>query len=254
MLPDFPSTTRWLTPRERKILSVRLARDSVGGSQEGEGVTHGQAAAMAFKDWRTWAFSLLYCASTGAQTIQYFLPVLVKGMGYTGFHVQYMTAPIYAVALVAILVFCWSSDYFQERSKHLAAAAGLATVMFALLVGVLDNTARYVFLCFAVAGVYAACPLISIWVSNAIPHPSEKRAIAQAFVNALGNSASLWGSFLFHAGAKDYNRTGFSVNLALMVLVVVGAIVVQIFLKRNPYPEMQTPAARQAAAATKVDA
>lgn len=247
MLPDYPSTTRWLTPRERKILSVRLARDSVGGSKEGEDVTHAQAAKMAFTDWRTYCFVVLYMAATGAQTIQYFIPQLVKGMGYTGFEVQYLTIPIYAVALVGILGFCFSADYFKERSRHLATAGALGIVMFALLVGVLDNKARYVFLCFAVGAVYSACPLVSIWVSNEIPHPSEKRAIAQGFVNAMGNSASIWGSYLFPAVVTDHHRTGFGVNLALMALIVAGALVLPIFLKKYPYPEMQTPAAREAA-------
>lgn len=32
---------------------------------------------------------------------------------------------------------------------------------------------------------------MSIYVSNSIPHPAEKRAIVQAVVNALGNSASI---------------------------------------------------------------
>lgn len=78
-------------------------------------------------------------------------------MGYTGFEVQYYTAPIYVCAFVAILAFCFSSDYFKERAIHLATASALAIVCFAILIGVLNNTGRYVLLCFGVAGVYAAC-------------------------------------------------------------------------------------------------
>lgn len=78
-------------------------------------------------------------------------------MGYTGFEVQYYTAPIYVCAFVAILAFCFSSDYFKERAFHLATASGLAIVCFAILIGVLNHTGRYVLLCFGVAGVYAAC-------------------------------------------------------------------------------------------------
>lgn len=78
-------------------------------------------------------------------------------MGYKGFEIQYFTAPIYTVALVAILGFCWSSDYFHERAYHLAAASALSVVCFAVTLGVVNNTGRYVLLCFGVAGVYAAC-------------------------------------------------------------------------------------------------
>lgn len=77
-LPDFPSTTRWLTPDERALASRRLAGDSLGDTQDGETIHHKVALKMALADWRTWAFVLTYMATTGAQTIQYFIPELVK--------------------------------------------------------------------------------------------------------------------------------------------------------------------------------
>ncbi|KAJ1028815.1 hypothetical protein NDA16_001980 [Ustilago loliicola] len=241
VLPDFPTTTKWLSPRERAIASKRLAEDNLGSAQGGEeDISHMQAAKMAFKDWRTWAFVFLYMMATGSQTIQYFVPELVKSMGYSGFHVQYMTAPIYAVALVAIIGFCFSSDYFRDRSFHCAVASGIAVVSFACMLGVLDHTGRYVLLCFGVAGVYAACPLVSIWVSNAIPHPSEKRAVVQAFVNGMCNSASIYGSYLFNKGDCNFNRKGFGVTMAFMFLAVLTSIGLRYFLAKYPYPQMQS--------------
>ncbi|KAJ9478483.1 putative High-affinity nicotinic acid transporter (putative) [Pseudozyma hubeiensis] len=240
ILPDFPATTKWLSPRERFLAERRLAQDSLGSAQGGkEDVSHKQAAAMAFTDWRTWGFVVLYMMGTGSQTIQYFVPELVKSMGYTGFHVQYMTAPIYAVALVAIVSFCFSSDYFRDRAYHTFVASIIAVVAFACMLGVLDHIGRYVLLCFGVAGVYAACPLISIWVSNAIPHPSEKRAVVQAFVNGMGNSASIYGSYLFNKGDKNFNRKGFGVTMAFMLIAALLSLVMRVLLVRYPYPEIQ---------------
>jgi MFS family permease len=77
-LPNYPSTTMWLTPRERKIASQRLAMDSLGDAQSGEKQSHTGALKDALTDWRTWAFVLTYMATTGSQTIQYFIPSLVK--------------------------------------------------------------------------------------------------------------------------------------------------------------------------------
>ena len=78
-LPDYPSTTRWLTPRERQIASQRLFSDNLGDAQSGENAGgHATAFKMAVTDWRTWAFVLTYMATTGSQTIQYFVPSLVK--------------------------------------------------------------------------------------------------------------------------------------------------------------------------------
>lgn len=78
MLPDFPATTKWLSPRERQIATHRLSLDCLGGTQNGEDVSHWQAAKMALTDWRTWAFTLTYMCTVGSQTLQYFLPTLVQ--------------------------------------------------------------------------------------------------------------------------------------------------------------------------------
>ncbi|CAO1628611.1 unnamed protein product [Sympodiomycopsis kandeliae] len=240
ILPDFPSTTRWLTPRERHIATRRLTLDSLGGTQNGEDVGHWQAFKMAMTDWRTWGFTLSYMCTVGSQTIQYFIPELVKSMGYSGFQVQYMTAPIYACAAVAILIFCFSSDYFRDRAYHLAVACSLSIVPFAVILGVTDNKARYGLLCVGVTGLYASCPLINIWSSNAIPHPGEKRAVAVAFINGMGNLASIYGSFLFPKNSKNQNRTGFGVTLAFMSIAFVMAFVMKWALTKWPYPELQT--------------
>lgn len=172
---------------------------------------------------------------------------------------------------MAILAFCWSSDYFNERSYHLAAASALAIVCFAVILGVTNNTGRYVLLCFGVAGVYAACPLVStdpkfakqyrsctdivekskvsIYVSNAIPHPSEKRAIVQATVNALGNNASIYGSFLFLKNSTNHHRTGFAVTMAFMIIAFIMAFVLKYTLAKFPYPALQTAHAQEVSSA-----
>ncbi|KAL5637257.1 hypothetical protein ACGC1H_001037 [Rhizoctonia solani] len=59
ILPDFPNTTRWLSPEERRLAEVRMAED-VGGevdkdsSQEG----HLYGFFLALKDWKVWWFAV----------------------------------------------------------------------------------------------------------------------------------------------------------------------------------------------------
>lgn len=130
---------------------------------------------------------------TGALTITYFIPTLVGSLGYTGPTIQYMTAPIYGVCIVFVLVICNHSDYRKDRAWHLAGCGVLSAVSFAVIMGVggKSQVTQYVFLCFAAAGIWSAIPLILVWVSNVITWPAEKRAIAQAATNAAGNCASV---------------------------------------------------------------
>jgi len=114
---------------------------------------------MAVNDWRTWLLVFMYMLATGSQTIQYFIPQLVGQMGYSGYLKQYMTIPIYVVALVFILVFCFASDILKERGNFITLAAGISGISFIICVAVNNEKVKYAFLCFAVGGVYAACPL-----------------------------------------------------------------------------------------------
>lgn len=71
---------------------------------------------MAISDWRMWMV-VVYMLATGSQTIQYFIPTLVGQLGYTGYTKQYMTIPIYIVALVSIITFYFISDMRKERGN-----------------------------------------------------------------------------------------------------------------------------------------
>lgn len=150
-----------------------------------------------------------------------------------------MTAPIYSCGAVAILIFCFSSDYFGERGYHLAVACLFAVVPFAVIVGVLDNQVRYGLLCVSAIGLYASCPLVNIWSSNAIPHPAEKRAVVVALVNGMGNFASIYGSFLFPKVSPNHHRMGFGVLLAFMLIAFCMAFIIKFFLRKYPYPSLE---------------
>ncbi|KAF8905904.1 major facilitator superfamily domain-containing protein [Mucidula mucida] len=214
ILPDWPATTSWLTPEERFIAVQRLAYDGIGGvsgkdAQHAE-PTHGEAFKMAITDWRTWCLSVMYMLATGAQTIQYFIPTLVGQLGYTGYSKQFMTIPIYGVAFVFIVFFCFLSDIRKERGNYVTITSFIAGISFIICVSVSNEHVKYAFLCFAVGGVYACCPLTLLWVSGIIDHPAEKRAVAIAIVNGLGNSASIYGSFLWPSSTGPRYVQGFA--------------------------------------------
>ncbi|KAJ6618005.1 major facilitator superfamily domain-containing protein [Mycena sp. CBHHK59/15] len=236
ILPDWPSTTTWLTPEEKFIAVQRLAYDGIG-TNGGSGVqepSHSEAAKMAITDWRTWVLVVMYMLATGSQTIQYFIPTLVGQLGYSGTAQQFMTIPIYVVALISILGFCFVSDIRKERGNYITLAALVSGVSFIIVVAIDDKKAKYAFLCFAVGGIYAACPLTLLWVSSIIDHPAEKRAVAIAFVNSLGNSASIYGSFLWPSKTGPRYIQGFAVTTVFVFLLAILAQLNKVLLKKFP--------------------
>ncbi|KAL1755540.1 major facilitator superfamily domain-containing protein [Schizophyllum commune] len=234
ILPDWPSTTKWLSPEEKFIAVQRLAADGIGNTGIGNQPTHSEAAKMAFTDWRTWVLVFMYMLATGSQTIQYFIPTLVGQLGYTGYDKQYMTIPVYAVAFVFILLFCFTSDIRRERGNYITLGGLLAGVSFIITVAVNNEHVKYGFLCIAVGAVYAVCPLTLLWVSGIIDHPAEKRAVAIAIVNALGNSASIYGSFLWPASTGPRYVQGFATTTAFVLLLAITAQVNKFLIRRYP--------------------
>jgi predicted MFS family arabinose efflux permease len=127
---------------------------------------------MVFSDWRVWILVVMYMLATGAQTIQYFIPTIVTQLGYKGFMAQYMTIPIYVVALVGIVMFCFLSDWRKDRGNYITLTSAIACVSFIIVVASNNNRVKYAFLCFAVGAVYAACPLtllVSFVVLDVVP-------------------------------------------------------------------------------------
>ncbi|KAI9329897.1 major facilitator superfamily domain-containing protein [Zopfochytrium polystomum] len=222
ILPDYPGNTSWLTEDERKLATARLLADSIGQAG-GPGATHGHLASLAeaLGDWRTWLFTLLF--------------MLTTGMGYSGNTAQYMTVPPYTVAAIAIVTLGLYSDKIGERALIIAGCTAVATVSFAVDVASYDNHVRYAFLCFAVAGVWTSCMLTLVYLSNTIVWPSEKRAVSQAFVNAMGNSASIYGSFLWPDSTKPRYVQGFSTTIAFLATASVTSLVLRYFVNKYPY-------------------
>jgi hypothetical protein len=99
ILPDWPSTTKWLSEEEQILAAQRLAYDGLASTQGAHGKTgHWDACKQCFSDWKVWIMVVMasprsstfaptdsqYMLCTGAQTIQYFVPTLVGARKSSG--------------------------------------------------------------------------------------------------------------------------------------------------------------------------
>lgn len=77
---------------------------------------------------------------------------------------------------------------FEQRGHWLTFTSGLAVVSFIIIMalGTSSPKVQLAFISFGMGGIYASCPLVLMWTANLISFPSEKRAIAAAFVNSMG--------------------------------------------------------------------
>lgn len=73
-----------------------------------------------------------------------FLPTIVKDLGYHSVYANLMTAPIYAVAYVTLLVTATLSDKFRVRGIPITIGGLIAGVGYICLGLLKDDTARYI--------------------------------------------------------------------------------------------------------------
>ncbi|RSH93567.1 hypothetical protein EHS25_007925 [Saitozyma podzolica] len=235
IMPDYPSTTKWLSEEEQILAAQRLAHDGLANTVGAQGhMGHYEAIKAVFSDWRVYLFIFIFMLVTGSQTIQYFVPTLVGALGWTSWDGQYHTIPVYACAFVFILGFAFTSDQFENKPLFISMAAGLGTICFIATVASTNHTVQYVFLVFGFGSVYAIAPLTLTWVANIICFPAEKRAVAIALVNALGNSASIYGVFLWPATDAPRYIPGFTATTVWVFTMCVLAQIMAYLFKKYP--------------------
>ncbi|KAJ5302191.1 hypothetical protein N7508_007054 [Penicillium antarcticum] len=215
ILLDYPLSTRRLTPAERQLAYVRILHDKQENTPTEKQMSILQSLFSAMADPRTYFFIVLYLLNNGVATISYFIPTVIQDMGYRGTGAQWMTVPLWLVATVFLILVSLSSDRTQNRQWHIVFGLTLATISGIIIVTVKQTAPRYAFICFYVSGVFCAFPLILTWTSETMAQPIEKRAVAIALVNGVGDLAALYGSRMWpDSDAPDY-KPGFTAMVAM---------------------------------------
>ncbi|KAJ5088087.1 hypothetical protein N7456_011703 [Penicillium angulare] len=225
ILPDFPSTTKRFSARERQIAVERLARDNLNVHSEGQSpLSSIKAIQQSLKNWRTWLLAVGYTTIGGSASMSYFYPTLVAGLGYEGDMAQYMVVPIYAVAFVTVLGVGFLNDKIpNHRGLVIAIMMTLATICSIIICAVYNYTARYVLLIFMASGLLASNASSLAYSSSTFASmDQETRGVSLAFVNAIGNLALIYGAYLFPSEDSPKFLRGFGV---ISALGAVGAVI-----------------------------
>ena len=144
--------------------------------------------------------------------------------------------PIYAVAFVAVAVSGYVCDKIpQYRGIVIAGWLTLSLICSIVICVVYNFVARYVLLVLMAAGLWASNGLsLSFAASTFGSMQQETRAVSLAFVNAMGNLAQIYGSYLFPADDAPKYLMGFGVISGMCGLGVATYAVAQILLRRCP--------------------
>lgn len=232
LLPNYPRNSKFLTPEQRLLGHVRMLCDrNETIVPEDEMMTPVQAVKSVLTDPRTFYLLAMYMLNLLALTITYFIPTMLKGLGYTEVTAQWMTVPIWACGAIFQLVWSWTSDRTQDRRWHNSACLGFAAVAALVSILVSNSVVKYVMMCFMVGGMYTAVPLVLNWTSECLAKPERKRSVAIAFVNSFGHTSFIYGSYLWPSSEGPRNLKGFAASTAALGAAAIMAALLPIVFR-----------------------
>ncbi len=180
MLQDRIAEATWLTADERDLLIRNIAAD--GEHKEEESVLKVMASG------RVWLCAAIYFSYVmGLYGVSFFLPTIIKAMGYKDpLDIGMISVIPYSVSVIVMLTVAKSADRSRERRWHVAIPGLLGAVGLALSVVLSKNAMLAIAaLTLGLSGIMATLPLF--WSLPTAFLAGTGAAAGIALINSLGN-------------------------------------------------------------------
>lgn len=249
LLPDYPDTAKFLTPRERKFVIWRLKTDNnykgvndrilafEGSTRskpdftqftEDDDIPMRQALLSVFKDPAIYFHILVYWGIICPMyALSLFSPSVVYALGYSSGVAQLMTVPVYILGALCAVIQAFIVDRVGNRSFFVLANLVAILIGFSLaLTGQLKgiNGLIYGSLYIAGPGLVSVFPGIISWVAINFANP-RKRAIAMACQIGFGNFGGAAAANFYKPGEFEI---GHGLCLGFAALAFINVIFLQI--------------------------
>lgn len=196
LVHNYPATSTFLTPEEKKYVIKRLENDGDAIRDEPftwSGVRH------ALQDPKVYLYGLgFHTMSLPLYTLSLFLPTIIKALGYTNAQAQLMTIPPYAIATTATVLVAILSERFKRRAPFIITTSSVAAVGYIVLLTapVHKPGLSYFGTILAATGIYPSVALVLAWPANNVSGQT-KRCTANALQISIGNLGAVLGTQLY---------------------------------------------------------
>jgi len=217
----------------KNVANRRLAIEAAEADvDEAGGMSQIKGMKLAFQDSKTYILAIAYMAITGAAGFQNFFPTLTATLGYNHIISLLLCAPPYMFMVFYSMAHCLISDRIGQRFWFFMYPIPITIVGWIVFMTTDSFGPRY-FSLFLMIFVFAMNGTCYAWIANAIPRPPAKRAAAYAFINSVGNSASIWTPFTYRTRDAPHYDLALGINIGLQVLAACMAIILRIKLTRQ---------------------
>jgi ACS family tartrate transporter-like MFS transporter len=240
LMTDRPATAKWLEPQERDWLEgVLEAERSRKVKAHGEFTLY-----QALTNTTVLLLSSIYFTIvTATYGITFFLPPILKALGFSDFGTGLATALPYTIGTIGMLLWSWSSDRHNERRMHFVVACLLATVGLTAVGWFTGSYWAIMAMSFAAVGIYGAKP--AFWPLPSAFLTGSAAAGGIALVNSIGNLGGFVGPYAV-GWIKDATGS-FEAGLYFLAACALASAVLAFFGLRPSVVEENVPARMEAA-------
>ncbi|KAK0460431.1 major facilitator superfamily domain-containing protein [Desarmillaria tabescens] len=217
ILPANIDSTPFFSSEEKHVARIRILRDS-------SAVINPKFTSQAFfaplKDWKLYVWALIAIGyGVSAVSTGIFLPQIIGRMGKSELTTNLLTVAPNFVGGFGMLLTAASSDYFRERSLHMAGAMTVTMIGFIILYVVdVSNTGIQYFGSFLLClGAFTPSAMFQSW-HNCNDASEVGRGFRTALMAFFVNSSGLIASNIFTAKEEPYYNTALVVNFSFLAV------------------------------------
>ncbi|KAK0442524.1 major facilitator superfamily domain-containing protein [Desarmillaria tabescens] len=195
----------FFSSEEKHVARTRILRDSSAVINEN---FTSQAFFAPLKDWKLYVWALIaICYGVASVSTATFLPQIIGRMGKSKLTTNLLTVAPNFVGGFAVLLTAASSDYFRERSLHIAGAMTITMIGFIVLDVVdVSNTGIQYFGSFLLClGAFTPSAIFHVW-HNCNDTSEVGRGFRTALMAFFVNSSGLIASKIFTAKEQPYYK------------------------------------------------
>ncbi len=184
---------------------------------------------LAMKDIKVWCITgILSFVVSAASGITNYLPTLIiDSLHFNRVTSLALCVPPYMLSVVSTFIWARHADKTGERFWHVVFPLFLSLISFIITLATTNIGARYFAICLMIPSLYCSFTTILSWMSNCVPRPPLKRAIALSLMNCLSNSTSIWSSYLYPSSAAPKYLVAFVCNCVFIVLAMCMSLILR---------------------------
>ncbi|KAL3439922.1 major facilitator superfamily domain-containing protein [Aspergillus insuetus] len=234
IISDYPHEAKFLSEDEKAWVMHRL-KNQYGSNVEGPNSFQWKYLWEAVSDYQIWiGVVALWGIIVPLYGISFFLPSIIRDLGYSSSKAQLLTVPIYVGGALFSIVSAWLSDRAKKRSPFLIFHCCCIIIGFAIVIA---STGRgvpgvvYFGIFLAVSGIYPGIPSIVNWIRNNLAG-DYKRAVGMGLHIGLGNIGGAMASNFYRAQDAPNYYLGHGLELGFGVAGLIAVITLRIVYQR----------------------